>query len=143
MSSADSRAYLLALDQGTTSSRAIVFREDGTVHSMAQAEFAQIYPQPGWVEHDPMAIWQSQLDTARQALAEGGLTPADIQGLGITNQRETTVLWHRRTGQPLHNAIVWQDRRTEPLCQQLKDQGAEDGVQAKTCLLYTSPSPRD
>jgi glycerol kinase len=134
MSSIESRAYLLALDQGTTSSRAIVFREDGAVHSMAQLEFAQIYPQPGWVEHDPMAIWQSQLDTARQALIQGGLTPADIRGLGITNQRETTVLWHRRTGQPLHHAIVWQDRRTEPLCEALKAQGAQAWVQAKTGL---------
>ncbi len=127
-------AYLLALDQGTTSSRAIVFRDDGGVHSMAQQEFAQIYPQPGWVEHDAEAIWQSQLATARQALQQGGLSPADIAGLGITNQRETTLLWHRRTGQPLHHAIVWQDRRTEPLCQQLQDQGAEALVQARTGL---------
>ena len=130
----DSHAYLLALDQGTTSSRAIVFRDDGTVHSMAQAEFPQIFPQPGWVEHDPMAIWQSQCATAREALALGGLKPQHIRGLGITNQRETTVLWHRQTGQPLHNAIVWQDRRTEALCQTLKDQGAESVVQAKTGL---------
>ena len=129
-----SPAYLLALDQGTTSSRAIVFREDGSVHSMAQQEFAQIYPQPGWVEHDPLAIWQSQLATARQALAQGGLQPADIRGLGITNQRETTVLWHRRTGQPLHHAIVWQDRRTEALCQQLRAQGIEPLVQSRTGL---------
>lgn len=130
----DSHAYLLALDQGTTSSRAIVFRDDGTVHSMVQAEFPQIFPQPGWVEHDPMAIWQSQCATAREALARGGLKPQHIRGLGITNQRETTVLWHRQTGQPLHNAIVWQDRRTEALCQTLKDQGAEMVVQAKTGL---------
>ena len=88
-------AYLLALDQGTTSSRAIVFRDDGSVHSMAQQEFGQLYPQPGWVEHDPMAIWQSQLATARQALKMVGLAPKDIRGLGITNQRETTVLWNR------------------------------------------------
>ena len=127
-------AYLLALDQGTTSSRAIVFREDGKVHSMAQQEFVQIYPQPGWVEHDPMAIWHSQLATAREALSRGGLAPGDIRGLGITNQRETTVLWHRRTGQPLHHAIVWQDRRTEALCQQLQNQGAEALVQSRTGL---------
>jgi glycerol kinase len=126
--------YLLALDQGTTSSRAIVFRDDGSVHSMAQQEFPQIFPQPGWVEHDAMAIWHSQLATAREALAQGGLSPADIRGLGITNQRETTVLWHRRTGQPLHHAIVWQDRRTEALCQQLQTQGAEALVQARTGL---------
>ncbi|MEY2770289.1 MAG: hypothetical protein RIQ38_708, partial [Pseudomonadota bacterium] len=126
--------YLLALDQGTTSSRAIVFREDGRVHSMAQQEFAQHYPQPGWVEHDPMAIWQSQLHTAREALRQGGLRPADVRGVGITNQRETTLLWHRRTGAPLHPAIVWQDRRTEALCQTLQAQGAEAMVQARTGL---------
>ncbi len=126
--------YLLALDQGTTSSRAIVFREDGRVHSMAQQEFAQHYPQPGWVEHDPMAIWQSQLHTAREALRQGGLRPADVRGVGITNQRETTLLWHRRTGAPLHPAIVWQDRRTEALCQALQAQGAEAMVQARTGL---------
>ena len=126
--------YLLALDQGTTSSRAIVFGADGRIHSSAQQEFAQIYPQPGWVEHDAMAIWHSQLDTARQALQAGGLRPADIRGLGITNQRETTVLWHRRTGQPLHHAIVWQDRRTEALCETLKAQGHEPLVRAKTGL---------
>ena len=126
--------YLLALDQGTTSSRAIVFREDGRVHSMAQQEFAQHYPQPGWVEHDPMAIWQSQLHTAREALRQGGLRPGDVRGVGITNQRETTLLWHRRTGAPLHPAIVWQDRRTEALCQTLQAQGAEAMVQARTGL---------
>ncbi len=126
--------YLLALDQGTTSSRAIVFREDGRVHSMAQQEFAQHYPQPGWVEHDPMAIWQSQLHTAREALRQGGLRPGDVRGVGITNQRETTLLWHRRTGAPLHPAIVWQDRRTEALCQALQAQGAEAMVQARTGL---------
>ena len=129
-----SPAYLLALDQGTTSSRAIVFREDGTVHSMAQQEFAQIYPQPGWVEHNPQDLWHSQLATARQALAQGGLRVQDVRGVGITNQRETTLLWHRRTGQPLHHAIVWQDRRTETLCQQLKAQGHEARVQALTGL---------
>ena len=126
--------YLLALDQGTTSSRAMVFPEDGRVHSMAQQEFAQHYPQPGWVEHDPMAIWQSQLHTAREALRQGGLRPGDVRGVGITNQRETTLLWHRRTGAPLHPAIVWQDRRTEALCQALQAQGAEAMVQARTGL---------
>ena len=126
--------YLLALDQGTSSSRALVFRDDGQVHSMAQQEFAQIYPQPGWVEHDPMAIWHSQLATARQALAQGGLSASDVRAVGITNQRETTVLWDRRTGQPLHNAIVWQDRRTEALCRQLQAQGHEALVSARTGL---------
>jgi len=129
-----SPTYLLALDQGTTSSRAIVFREDGIVHSLAQQEFPQYFPQPGWVEHDPADLWQSQLATARRALAEGGLTPLDIRAIGITNQRETTLLWHRRTGRPLHRAIVWQDRRTESLCQQLQAQGAESAVQARTGL---------
>ena len=126
--------YLLALDQGTSSSRALVFRDDGSVHSMAQQEFPQIYPQPGWVEHDPMAIWHSQLATARQALEQAGLTPADLRGIGITNQRETTLLWHRRTGQALHNAIVWQDRRTEALCRQLQEQGHEPLVTQRTGL---------
>jgi len=127
-------SYLLALDQGTSSSRALVFRDDGSVHSMAQQEFPQIYPQPGWVEHDPEAIWNSQLATARQALAQGGLTPTDICGIGITNQRETTLLWNRKTGRPLHNAIVWQDRRTEPLCKQLQEQGHEALVSQRTGL---------
>ncbi len=126
--------YLLALDQGTSSSRALVLRADGHVHSAAQQEFTQHYPQPGWVEHDPMEIWRSQLDTARRALAEGGLTPADVRVVGITNQRETTLLWHRRTGQPLHHAIVWQDRRTEGLCRQLREAGHEARVQALTGL---------
>lgn len=126
--------YLLALDQGTSSSRALVFREDGSVHSMAQQEFPQIYPQPGWVEHDPMAIRDSQLATARQALVKGGLKPSQIRGVGITNQRETTVLWNRRTGLPLHNAIVWQDRRTEALCKQLQEQGLEPMLTERTGL---------
>ena len=99
--------YLLALDQGTSSSRAIVFDDRGRTVGTAQQEFAQIFPQPGWVEHDPMAIWHSQRDTAQQVLAQCGLRPSDIRGVGITNQRETTVLWNRRTGLPLHNAIVW------------------------------------
>ena len=126
--------YLLALDQGTSSSRALVFRDDGQVHSMAQQEFPQIYPQPGWVEHDPMAIWHSQLATARQALAQGGLSAGDVRAVGITNQRETTVLWDRRSGQPLHHAIVWQDRRTEDLCRQLQSEGHEALVSARTGL---------
>ena len=127
-------AYLLALDQGTTSSRAIVFDDRGGIVGAAQQEFAQIFPQPGWVEHAPMALWHSQRDTARQVLAQCGLKPADVRGVGITNQRETTLLWHRRTGQPLHNAIVWQDRRTEALCQQWRAQGLEPLVQQRTGL---------
>ena len=127
--------YLLALDQGTSSSRALVFRDDGRVHSQAQQEFPQIFPQPGWVEHEPMAIWDSQLATAREALRLGGLRPQDIRAVGITNQRETTLLWNRRTGQPLHNAIVWQDRRTEPLCTRLRDEGRADEIRASTGLV--------
>jgi glycerol kinase len=127
--------YLLALDQGTSSSRSIVFAPDGRIVAMAQREFRQIYPQPGWVEHDPMEIWQTQLDTAREALAKAGVTARDVAAIGITNQRETTVLWNRRTGQPIHNAIVWQDRRTEPLCARLRQQGLVDTVRRTTGLV--------
>ena len=126
--------YLLALDQGTSSSRAIVFDDHGHIVGTAQQEFAQIYPQPGWVEHDPLSIWQSQRDTAQQVLAQCSLSAADIRGVGITNQRETTLLWHCRTGMPLHNAIVWQDRRTEALCQQWREQGVEPLIQQRTGL---------
>ena len=126
--------YLLALDQGTSSSRAIVFNDHGHIVGTAQQEFPQIYPQPGWVEHDPLSLWQSQRDTAQQVLAQCNLTAADIRGVGITNQRETTLLWNRRTGMPLHNAIVWQDRRTEALCQQWREQGLEPLIQQRTGL---------
>jgi len=100
-------SYLLALDQGTSSSRSIVFDPAGRVVAMAQREFRQIYPQPGWVEHDPRDLWTTQLETAREALARAGLTAGDIRAVGITNQRETTVVWNRRTGEPVTNAIVW------------------------------------
>jgi len=126
--------YLLALDQGTSSSRAIVFDDRGGIVGAAQQEFPQIFPQPGWVEHDPLVIWHSQRDTAQQVLAQCGLKPSDIRGVGITNQRETTLLWNRHTGLPLHNAIVWQDRRTETLCQQWREQGLEPVVQQRTGL---------
>src|SRR5665811_640971 len=126
--------YLLALDQGTSSSRSIVFDELGRIVAMAQQELPQIYPQPGWVEHDPMEIWRSQLATARQALDQAGLKPSDIRALGITNQRETTVVWNRKTGQPIHHAIVWQDRRAEATCAQLRAQGKETLIQSKTGL---------
>jgi glycerol kinase len=133
-------AYILALDQGTSSSRSIVFDADGHIVAMAQREFRQIYPQPGWVEHDPMEIWESQLATAREALAKAGLTnsadiKAQVKAIGITNQRETTLVWNRRTGQPIYNAIVWQDRRAEPLCAQLRAQGLSDQVRASTGLV--------
>ena len=118
------KEHLLALDQGTSSSRAIVFHASGRIVAMAQREFRQIYPQPGWVEHDADEIWDTQLAVGREALAKANLQAADIAALGITNQRETTVVWRRANGAPIHHAIVWQDRRTEPLCAQLR---ARDG----------------
>ncbi len=127
--------YLLALDQGTSSSRSIVFDAAGRLVAKAQQELPQIYPQPGWVEHDPQAIWRTQLATARDALAKAGITAAQLRGVGITNQRETTIVWSRSTGLPVHNAIVWQDRRTEPLCVALREQGLAQTIQAKTGLL--------
>lgn len=126
--------YLLALDQGTSSSRSIVFNERGDIVALAQRELTQIFPQPGWVEHDPMEIWQAQLETAREALAKAGLKAADIRAIGITNQRETTVVWNRRTGQPIHNAIVWQDRRSEPACATLRESGHEAEIRQRTGL---------
>ena len=128
-------SYLIALDQGTSSSRAIVFDRDGRQLAKAQQEFRQIYPQPGWVEHDPQEIWTSQLATAREALRLSGLRPEQIASVGITNQRETTVLWHRGTGAPLHHAIVWQDRRTEPLCARLREQGLTPLIRERTGLV--------
>jgi len=127
--------YLLALDQGTSSSRSIVFNASGQALSMAQQELPQIYPHPGWVEHDPMVIWQTQLATAREALAKAGITAHQVRAIGITNQRETTVVWNRRTGVPIHHAIVWQDRRAEPTCADLRARGLAAMVQAKTGLV--------
>jgi glycerol kinase len=128
-------AYILALDQGTSSSRSIVFDRDGRIVAMAQRELRQIYPQPGWVEHDPKEIWETQLSTAREALAKAGIAAADLASIGITNQRETTVIWNRATGEPIHNAIVWQDRRTEPTCAELRAAGLEAAIRAKTGLV--------
>ena len=127
--------YILALDQGTSSSRSIVFDAQGHIVAMAQREFRQIFPQPGWVEHDPNEIWQSQLATAQEALAMAGLKAQDIAAIGITNQRETTVVWNRRTGQPIHSAIVWQDRRGEPLCAQLRERGHAEAIRQSTGLV--------
>ncbi len=127
--------HILALDQGTTSSRALVFDEEGTVVALAQREFRQIFPQPGWVEHDPMEIWASQIGVAAEALARAGLTAGDIAAIGITNQRETVVVWDRATGRPVGNAIVWQDRRTAGLCDQLRHDGREPLFREKTGLL--------
>nr|MCU0925527.1 glycerol kinase [Hydrogenophaga sp.] len=126
--------YLLALDQGTSSSRSIVFDAAGHVVAMAQREFRQIYPQPGWVEHDPRDLWTTQLDTAREALAKAHLKASDIRAVGITNQRETTVVWNRQTGEPVYNAIVWQDRRAENTCAALRERGMSEPVLQKTGL---------
>ncbi|WP_157270790.1 glycerol kinase GlpK [Azohydromonas aeria] len=131
-------SYLLALDQGTSSSRSIVFDAAGRVVAQAQRELRQRFPQPGWVEHDPMEIWNSQLDTARRALAQARLSARDVAAIGIANQRETTLLWERATGRPLHHAIVWQDRRGEPLCAQLRAQGLEPLVRERTGLVIDS-----
>jgi glycerol kinase len=128
-------AYLLALDQGTTSSRAIVFDENGAIVSLAQKEFTQIFPQPGWVEHSPMEIWSSQVAVAAEAIAAAQATGGRVAAIGITNQRETTLVWDRATGEPIHNAIVWQDRRTAPLCDRLKADGLEETLRSKTGLV--------
>ncbi|MGB1087613.1 MAG: FGGY family carbohydrate kinase, partial [Alphaproteobacteria bacterium] len=127
--------HILSIDQGTTSSRAIVFTGDGRVVADAQQEFGQIFPADGWVEHDPQEIWRTVEETSRAALEKAGLQAADIAGIGITNQRETTVVWDRASGTPIYNAIVWQDRRTAPLCDQLRAEGREKDVEACTGLL--------
>ncbi|MCC6947275.1 MAG: glycerol kinase GlpK [Bradyrhizobiaceae bacterium] len=127
--------YILAIDQGTTSTRSIVFDDEYRVHGVSQREFAQYFPQSGWVEHDPEDIWQTVLETVRFALADAKLSAPDIAAVGITNQRETTLLWDRETGKPVHRAIVWQDRRTADLCTRLKSQGAEPEVTERTGLL--------
>src|SRR5450830_1276478 len=127
--------YLLALDQGTSSSRSIVFNAQGQVVAQAQQELTQIYPQPGWVEHDPLEIWRTQLATAREVLAKAGIEAREVRALGITNQRETTLVWNRKTGAPIHNAIVWQDRRAEPTCAELRERGLAPIIQSKTGLL--------
>ncbi|MCF7817193.1 MAG: glycerol kinase GlpK [Kiritimatiellales bacterium] len=126
---------ILALDQGTTSSRSILFDHAGNIRAVAQQEFKQQYPQPGWVEHDPLEIWQTQEETALRAMRQAGIHGADIEAIGITNQRETTIVWNRKTGQPIHNAIVWQDRRTADTCARLKADGAEATFRNKTGLL--------
>ena len=131
----DRPQHLLALDQGTSSSRAIVFDVRGQIVALAQREFRQIFPQPGWVEHDPKEIWSSQLETAREAIAKAGLAAKDIAAIGITNQRETTVVWNRATGEPIANAIVWQDRRTAAACEALKQRGLGTLVRERTGLV--------
>jgi len=129
------RDHILALDQGTSSSRSIVFDRQGRIKAMAQREFRQIYPQPGWVEHDPSEIWATQLATANEALAKAGLRADQIASIGITNQRETTLVWNRASGEPIHNAIVWQDRRAEPTCAALRERGLEPLFREKTGLI--------
>src|SRR5271165_5907259 len=127
--------YILALDQGTTSSRAILFDREGNVAASANQEFTQYYPQPGWVEHDALEIWQSQRDVAERALDQARVTGADIAAIGITNQRETVVLWERATGRPLHHAIVWQCRRTAAMCDRIRQEGFDRTLREKTGLV--------
>jgi len=129
------KKYILALDQGTTSSRAILFGRDGLPVSTAQKEFTQIFPRPGWVEHNPEEIWTSQADVAIEAMVKAGIKSSEIEGIGITNQRETTVVWDRSTGKPVYNAIVWQDRRTSDYCDTLKKEGHAEMIQKKTGLV--------
>src|SRR5512133_2902073 len=126
-----SARYVLAVDQGTTSSRALLVDHDGRIVAAAQSEFGQIFPQPGWVEHDPREIWNVTLDVMRQVAA----APAEIAAIGISNQRETTVLWDRKTGEPVANAIVWQDRRTAPLCDELRSLGLDRMIHERTGLV--------
>ena len=130
--------FILALDQGTTSSRAIVFNKKGEMVSVAQKEFTQIFPQPGWVEHDANEIWSTQAGVAAEAITQAGANGKSIAGIGITNQRETTVVWDRETSEPIYNAIVWQDRRTSKYCDELKAQGYADMIQDKTGLIIDS-----
>jgi glycerol kinase len=127
--------HILALDQGTTSSRAIVFDHDAAIVAVGQQEFRQIFPKPGWVEHDPKEIWATQIAVVVEALGRANLRPRDIAGIGITNQRETTVVWDRETGEPVYNAIVWQDRRTADFCDRLKRDGHEDFIRERTGLV--------
>ncbi len=127
--------FILAIDQGTTSSRALVFDTDGNIRGLGQEEFTQHFPANGWVEHDPMEIWTTTINSCKVALDNAGITAGDIACIGITNQRETTIVWDRATGKPVANAIVWQDRRTAAFCQELKDKGLEASIQAKTGLL--------
>ncbi|MDE5865342.1 MAG: glycerol kinase GlpK, partial [Lachnospiraceae bacterium] len=127
--------YIMALDQGTTSSRCILFDKEGNICSMAQKEFTQIYPKPGWVEHNPREIWASQLAVATEAMANMSVSAQDVAAIGITNQRETTIVWDKTTGQPVYNAIVWQCRRTAEVIDELKEKGYEDMIRKKTGLI--------
>ena len=140
--------YILSLDQGTSSSRAIVFDREGNICSTAQHEFPQIFPKSGWVEHDPHVIWGSQASVVAEAISQIGINGHDIAALGITNQRETTIVWDAETGEPVYNAIVWQDRRTSEYCDKLREEGYAPMIREKTgliidCLLYTSDAADD
>lgn len=130
--------YILSLDQGTTSSRAIIFNHEGEIVAIAQKEFTQIYPNAGWVEHDPMEIWSTQLSVAAEVITKARLSASDINSIGITNQRETTVVWDRESGKPVYNAIVWQDRRTSAYCDSIRKQGLSQMIQDKTGLIIDS-----
>ena len=127
--------FILALDQGTTSSRALVFDRNGNIVSKAQKEITQIFPKPGWVEHDPKEIWSSQIAVAAKALSESGMNGNGLNGIGIANQRETTIVWDKNSGEPVYNAIVWQDRRTSDYCDVLKEKGLAGMIQGKTGLV--------
>ena len=127
--------YIMSLDQGTTSSRAILFSKDGSIAAVAQKEFKQIFPEPGWVEHDPMEIWVSQATVAKEAMLKLNIKAVDVAAIGITNQRETTVVWDKKTGTPIYNAIVWQDRRTAAYCDELRNKGLAEKIQLKTGLI--------
>ncbi len=127
--------YILSFDQGTTSSRAIIFNKTGSIIASAQKEFTQIFPQPGWVEHDANEIWSTQIGVAAEAISKAGLGVKEIAAIGITNQRETTVVWDKTTGTPIYNAIVWQDRRTADYCDSLKAEGNATSIQQKTGLI--------
>ena len=129
------KKYILALDQGTTSSRAILFDKASRIVSSVQREFTQFYPKEGWVEHDPLEIWNTQSAVMREAVEKAGAKPSEIAAVGITNQRETTVVWNKKTGKPIHNAIVWQCRRTASLCDQLKAEGLETYIKEATGLV--------
>lgn len=128
-------SYILAFDQGTTSSRSVLFDKNGAVKAVSQKEFTQFFPKPGWVEHDPLEIWETQIATAKEVMAMANISAVDIAAIGITNQRETTVVWDRNTGKPIYNAIVWQDRRTASFCDELKAKGLEEMIREKTGLL--------
>ena len=129
------KSYILAFDQGTTSSRAILFDKNGNIQGVEQEEFTQIFPKSGWVEHDAIEIWNSQIGVAKKLLQKKGVKASEIAAIGITNQRETTVVWDKNTGKPIHNAIVWQDRRTAAICDQLKADGHEAYIKETTGLV--------